>query len=158
MRLTRWIVLNKYKNILASSFLDTEVAQIIENIPRGRQGLIYPGQARLLLPMTWLLASPGHQQPWYWPSSHRVLWYSQGMSSTHLGQLSHIYVAKNSSRFPSDAYMHHKFLYFSYSPRGSLEKKYQAKMSYWQTTVTESNKLAKWTSIQMASMIMHCFK
>ena len=37
---------------------------------------------------------------------------------THLGLVSHIYVMKNSSHFPSDAYMRHKYLFFSYSPRG----------------------------------------
>ena len=48
---------------------------------------------------------------------------------THLGLVSHICVVKNSSHFPSDAYMRRKFLYFSYSPRGRPRKQCQAKMS-----------------------------
>ena len=50
-------------------------------------------------------------------------------SWTHLGLVSHICVLKNSSHFPSDAYMRHKSLYFSYRPRGRPTKQCQAKMS-----------------------------
>ena len=49
---------------------------------------------------------------------------------THLGLVSHICVMKNSSHFPSDAYMRRKSLYFSYSPRGRPRKQCQAKMSF----------------------------
>ena len=41
---------------------------------------------------------------------------------THLGLVSHICVLKNSSHFPSDAYMRHKSLYISYRPRGRPTK------------------------------------
>ena len=52
-----------------------------------------------------------------------------GRCLTHLGLVSHICVPKNSSHFPSDAYMRHKSLYFSYRPRGRPIKQCQAKMS-----------------------------
>ena len=48
----------------------------------------------------------------------------------HLGLVSHICVVKNSSHFPSDAYMRRKSLYFSYSPRGRPKKQCQAKMTF----------------------------
>ena len=48
---------------------------------------------------------------------------------THLGLVSHICVVKNSSHFPSDAYMRRKSLYFSYRPRGRPTRQCQAKMS-----------------------------
>ena len=42
---------------------------------------------------------------------------------THLGLVSHIYIyiKKNSSQFPCDAYMHSKSLYISYCHRGDPE-------------------------------------
>ena len=48
---------------------------------------------------------------------------------THLGLVSHICVMKNSPHFPSDAYMRHKSLYFSYRFRGRPTKQCQAKMN-----------------------------
>ena len=54
---------------------------------------------------------------------------TKSQTLTHLGLVSHICVLKNSSHFPSDAYMRHKSLYFTYRPRGRPTKQCQAKMS-----------------------------
>ena len=52
-----------------------------------------------------------------------LCWYSQSWKYfTHLGLVSHICVMKNSSHFPSDAYMHCKSIYFSYRPWGRPTK------------------------------------
>ena len=40
--------------------------------PHRRQGPIYAVQSITLL-MSWLLVSPGHQQPWYWSCFPRIL-------------------------------------------------------------------------------------
>ena len=61
-----------------------------------------------------------------WPWWHDL---SPSNFLTHLGLVSHICVLKNSSHFPSDAYMRHKSLYFSYRLRGRPTKQCQAKMT-----------------------------
>ena len=65
-----------------------------------------------------------------WASSREIP-YSDTLrcALTHLGLVSHICVMKNSPHFPSDAYMRHKSLYFSYRSRGRPTKQYQAEMS-----------------------------
>ena len=50
------------------SFLHTNKTQVAEIPPRVRQGPAYSTLSISWLLMSWLLASPGHQQPWYWPS------------------------------------------------------------------------------------------
>ena len=50
--------------------LDSEMAKVVEIHPHWRQGI--PPYAWLLL--AWLLTSPGHQQPWYWPSSEQSMY------------------------------------------------------------------------------------
>ena len=37
-----------------------------------RKGPVHPTKSTLWLLMTWLLASPGHQQPWCWPNPPRT--------------------------------------------------------------------------------------
>ena len=44
------------------SFLHIDIAQVIEIPSHVRQGLPIISW----VPMSWLLVSPGHQQPWYW--------------------------------------------------------------------------------------------
>ena len=56
---------------------------------------------------------------------------------THLGLVSHIYVMKNSSHFPSDAYMRRKSLYFSYRPRGRPTKLCEAKIFHISILITQ---------------------
>ena len=46
-------------------FLDTEMVHVLEILPHGRQGSIYPAQSIPWLRMTWRHKEPGHQQPWY---------------------------------------------------------------------------------------------
>ena len=41
------------------------MAQVVEILPHGRQGLVYPSQSMLMI---WQHQEPGHQQQWYWPN------------------------------------------------------------------------------------------
>ena len=50
------------------TFFNTEMVQVIEILPSGRQGSVYPVWSTPWLLMTWLRKEPGHQQPWCWLS------------------------------------------------------------------------------------------
>ena len=71
---------------------------------------------------------------------------------THLGLVSHICDMKNSSHFPSDAYMRHKSLYFSYRPRGRPTKQCQAKMSFNHSKIELFCKVLLHSGIPLSSM------
>ena len=47
--------------------------QVVENIPQGKQCPVCPLQSIPCLLMTWRCEEPGHQQPWYWSSSVRIM-------------------------------------------------------------------------------------
>ena len=58
----------KYENMFAFlSFLNTEIAQIIEILQLWRQGAVSSVSSIPWLLMTWWHKEPRHQQPWYWP-------------------------------------------------------------------------------------------
>ena len=50
------------------SYLNTEMAQVVETFPWGRQRLVYPAQSIMWFLMTWWYPEPEHQQPRYWLS------------------------------------------------------------------------------------------
>ena len=47
------------------SFLEIDMPQLVEILPRGWQGFVFLQSVSCML-MTWLLTSPGHQHTWYW--------------------------------------------------------------------------------------------
>ena len=53
-------------------FLNIKMTRVVETLPYGNQGSIYPEVIPRLL-ITWQLNAPDHQQPWYWPRSQNIL-------------------------------------------------------------------------------------
>ena len=74
--------IKKYKNVFAPflSFLNSDMAQVVEILPCERQGPGYPIYSITWLLMSWQRKEPGQQQPWYWPASPRIFWsqYQRG--------------------------------------------------------------------------------
>ena len=58
---------NMYLNFL--SFLKSDMVQVVEILPCGRQKTVHPGWFILWLLLIYWCKEPGHQQPWYRPSS-----------------------------------------------------------------------------------------
>ena len=54
-------------------FLNADMAQEVAILPYWRQGTIYIKQSIPWLLMSWRHKEPGHQKPWYWPSSPEIL-------------------------------------------------------------------------------------
>ena len=48
------------------------MAQVIEVLPWGRQGPLYPVQSIPRVMITWWRKKPGHHQPWFWLSYPRI--------------------------------------------------------------------------------------
>ena len=77
--LSRWIYFRKHKIHLQFQFhfsTLTEMMLVIKSVPCGSEASVYPLSSIPWLLMAWRRKEPGHQQPWYWPTS------STGCSST----------------------------------------------------------------------------
>ena len=73
---TNGFILENMINILTFlSFLNSEMVQVVEGIPHGRQRHLYPTKSTSWLLMAWQCKESCHQQPWYWPSPYRLFWF-----------------------------------------------------------------------------------
>ena len=61
---------NSYSKFL--SLPHTDMTQVVEILCHVRKGLTYSTTSISWVLMSWRRLEPGHQQPWYWPSSTKI--------------------------------------------------------------------------------------
>ena len=71
-----------------------EMDYAVEIFAHGNHQSMYLTQSMPWLLMTWWCKEPGHQQPWYWPISPRMLQSQHQKGLTHWGRVTHICVSK----------------------------------------------------------------